>query len=82
MRKRDLITKLSRLPRNSDLSILIGDQCIDIAGVVEVDTGFALKCWPADVNDVLASEWGIPTKQAREIAFSQPDESQETDPLT
>lgn len=80
MRRQNLVSQLSRLPRKAQLSVLIGDQIVGISGVVAVGDVFALQCRPEDLRDVLAGEWGIEENRAHEIAFSQPDDLQESDP--
>jgi len=80
MRRRELIKALSQLPKNARLGILVGDQYMDIADVVTVGSHYALRCWPADVRDALASDWGIARDKAREIAFSPVPDPQTAEP--
>ncbi|WP_030442916.1 hypothetical protein [Actinoplanes subtropicus] len=63
------------------MSVLIGDQIVGISDVVAVGDDFALRCQPEDVRDVLAGEWGIEENRAHEIAFSQPNDLQESEPV-
>jgi hypothetical protein len=59
MMRNDLLTQLSALPPDADVGIQLGDDHLDIAGLVPWGDGFvALTCHAGDLRDVLR-DWGL-----------------------
>jgi hypothetical protein len=69
MMRDELLKQIAALRPDADVGIQIGDDHLDIAGLVPWGNGgfVALKCHSADLRDVLV-EWGLSAGQ-REKAF-------------
>ena len=58
----ELMDLISRLPRDVDIGVQIGNDHLDIADLKMWGDGrfVALRCDAADLRDVMA-DWGLPT---------------------
>jgi len=73
MMRDELLDHLFDLPTDADITVRIGDACLDITGLAPWgDQGFvSLQCYAADIRDVL-KEWGVPASKREQLAAAQP----------